>query len=291
MIRIGDSSCSPPSSQLVHGIARVEATFPRLAELALGGTAIGTGLNAHPEFGARAAAKLHQVPPLAEVVAQRTTVEIDEIGEIGGIGGIDAAGGTASGAGAAREGEARLVSDLEVLVQGHPQSRLVLPLAGVALAVEVQGAAVTAAGGAARPHAAAAAPATAAAMVDGGGAATPGLYLLAAEPGRYTVHARSRVRFDSVQGESRVTLTPIVAPVAVLEIGLPAGLAWECTGAVVVEDRVEGSRRHLRLSAGRGLEPVLALRRQVAGDEAAALAGPGRRRHPAAAASGRAAPP
>jgi hypothetical protein len=85
------------------------------------------------------------------------------------------------------------------------------------------------------------------------------------------VHARSRERFASVQGESRVTLTPIVAPVAVLEIGLPAGLAWECAGAVVVEDRVEGSRRHLRLSAGRGLEPVLALRRQVAGDEAAAL--------------------
>ena len=46
------------SSQIAHGIARVEATFPRLAELALGGTAIGTGLNAHPEFGARVAAKL-----------------------------------------------------------------------------------------------------------------------------------------------------------------------------------------------------------------------------------------
>ena len=214
---------------------------------------------------ARAAAKLHQEPPLAEVVAQRTLVEIDDH------------------AGAAGEDEARLVSDLEVLVQGHPQSRLALPLAGVALAVEVQPAAVAGApiaGAAGRPHAAAAAAAgpaatamtaMTAAMVDGGAAATPGLYLVAAEPGRYTVHARSRARFASVQGESRVTLTPIVAPVAVLDVALPAGLAWECPGAVVVEDRVEGGRRHLRLSARRGLEPVLSLRRQVAGDETATL--------------------
>jgi fumarate hydratase class II len=46
------------SSQIGHGIARIESTFPRLAELALGGTAVGTGINAHPEFGARFAAKL-----------------------------------------------------------------------------------------------------------------------------------------------------------------------------------------------------------------------------------------
>ncbi len=168
-------------------------------------------------------------------------------------------------------------------MQGHPQSRLALPLAGVALAVEVQPGAVGGAamvGAASTSHAAKAGPAaaaatattaTTAAMVDGGAAATPGLYLVAAEPGRYTVHARSRARFASVHGESRVTLTPIVAPVAVLEVALPAGLAWECPGTVVVEDRVEGGRRHLRLSAGRGLEPVLSLRRQVAGDETAAL--------------------
>jgi hypothetical protein len=255
---------------------------------------------------AREAAKLRQEPPLAEVVAQRTTVEIDEIDEIDGIGGVDdiakidgskeieargtaaATGGragtaapapSAAGRAAAGEGEARLVSDLEVLVQGHPQARLALPLAGVALAVEVKPAAVAGApiaGAAGRPHAAAGPAATAmtamtAAVVDGGAAATPGLYLVAAEPGRYTVRARSRARFASAHGESRVTLTPIVAPVAVLDVALPAGLAWECPGAVVVEDRVEGGRRHLRLSARRGLEPVLSLRRQVAGDETATL--------------------
>jgi fumarate hydratase class II len=36
--------------QVELGIERMQATEPRLAELALGGTAIGTGVNAHPEF-------------------------------------------------------------------------------------------------------------------------------------------------------------------------------------------------------------------------------------------------
>jgi fumarate hydratase class II len=57
------------SSQVAHGLARVEATFPRLAELALGGTAIGTGLNAHPEFGARVAARLSAMTGLPFVTS------------------------------------------------------------------------------------------------------------------------------------------------------------------------------------------------------------------------------
>src|SRR5712664_96297 len=36
-------------SQLEHGIAHVRASLTHLCELALGGTAVGTGLNAHPE--------------------------------------------------------------------------------------------------------------------------------------------------------------------------------------------------------------------------------------------------
>src|SRR5262249_7687804 len=56
-IRMGQE-LSGWSAQIGHGIARIEATLPRLAELALGGTAIGTGVNAHPEFGRRIAAKL-----------------------------------------------------------------------------------------------------------------------------------------------------------------------------------------------------------------------------------------
>jgi fumarate hydratase, class II len=45
-------------AQLDHGLAHVRAALPHLSELALGGTAVGTGLNAPPEFGARVAAEL-----------------------------------------------------------------------------------------------------------------------------------------------------------------------------------------------------------------------------------------
>jgi fumarate hydratase class II len=46
------------SAQIGHGMAGICSTLPRLAELALGGTAIGTGVNAHPEWGPRIAKKL-----------------------------------------------------------------------------------------------------------------------------------------------------------------------------------------------------------------------------------------
>jgi fumarate hydratase class II len=42
--------------QVELGIERLVAVEPRLAELALGGTAVGTGVNAHPEFAAAAIA-------------------------------------------------------------------------------------------------------------------------------------------------------------------------------------------------------------------------------------------
>ena len=43
-------------AQIDETTAGVRATLPGLYALALGGTAVGTGLNAHPEFGARTAA-------------------------------------------------------------------------------------------------------------------------------------------------------------------------------------------------------------------------------------------
>jgi fumarate hydratase class II len=46
------------AAQLNHGIVHLESTLPHLSELALGGTAVGTGLNAHPELGERVAARL-----------------------------------------------------------------------------------------------------------------------------------------------------------------------------------------------------------------------------------------
>ena len=41
------------AAQVREGIARVEDALPRLGQIPLGGTAVGTGLNTHPEFAAR----------------------------------------------------------------------------------------------------------------------------------------------------------------------------------------------------------------------------------------------
>lgn len=49
------------ASQVGHGIQRLESTLPRIGELAQGATAVGTGINAHPEFGKRIAAKLSEM--------------------------------------------------------------------------------------------------------------------------------------------------------------------------------------------------------------------------------------
>jgi len=46
------------AAQMRKGADRLAACFPRLEELALGGTAIGTGLNAHPEMAERAIGKI-----------------------------------------------------------------------------------------------------------------------------------------------------------------------------------------------------------------------------------------
>jgi len=46
--------------QIELGIQRLNACLPRITELAQGGTAVGTGLNTHPEFGQRIAAALSE---------------------------------------------------------------------------------------------------------------------------------------------------------------------------------------------------------------------------------------
>jgi fumarate hydratase, class II len=45
-------------AQLDHGLRHLRDTLPHLLELALGGTAVGTGLNAHPQFAERVAVEL-----------------------------------------------------------------------------------------------------------------------------------------------------------------------------------------------------------------------------------------
>jgi len=46
------------AAQVRQGMARIEATLERVAQVPLGGTAVGTGLNTHPEFAARMRDKL-----------------------------------------------------------------------------------------------------------------------------------------------------------------------------------------------------------------------------------------
>ena len=46
------------AQMIENDIKRINATLPGLYQLALGGTAVGTGLNTHPEFADRAAAKI-----------------------------------------------------------------------------------------------------------------------------------------------------------------------------------------------------------------------------------------
>jgi fumarate hydratase class II len=48
-------------AQLDQGLAHVESSLPHLCELALGGTAVGTGLNAHPEYATRVAQRLAEL--------------------------------------------------------------------------------------------------------------------------------------------------------------------------------------------------------------------------------------
>src|SRR4029450_12136082 len=46
------------AAQVRQGIARIESTLERVGQIPLGGTAVGTGLNTHPEFAERVRARL-----------------------------------------------------------------------------------------------------------------------------------------------------------------------------------------------------------------------------------------
>ena len=56
-------------AQLDHGIAAIRGALPAVHELALGGTAVGTGLNTHPEYAVRVAARLTELTGLPLVSA------------------------------------------------------------------------------------------------------------------------------------------------------------------------------------------------------------------------------
>ena len=72
-------------TQVEHGIARLRAVEPRLLALAQGGTAVGTGINTHPDFGRRFCEELTALTGVAFVpaanyfealAAQDTAVEL-----------------------------------------------------------------------------------------------------------------------------------------------------------------------------------------------------------------------
>ncbi|MEJ2502564.1 MAG: class II fumarate hydratase [Gemmatimonadota bacterium] len=52
------------ASQIAHGQRRVREAMADLAELPLGGTAVGTGINTHPEFAARTIARIAEITGL-----------------------------------------------------------------------------------------------------------------------------------------------------------------------------------------------------------------------------------
>jgi fumarate hydratase, class II len=58
------------TQQLTNGLERINGCMPRLYELALGGTAVGTGLNTHPDFAVKSAAKIASITGLPFITAR-----------------------------------------------------------------------------------------------------------------------------------------------------------------------------------------------------------------------------
>jgi hypothetical protein len=147
-----------------------------------------------------------------------------------------------------QEDVAEVAARYEVLVQGEPKGAVVLPVTGVPreASVDSPGAALSA-------------------------GAKPGEWLLVAPAaGRYTAEISGPVPLPG-GGVSRLTLAPAAAPVSLTEIELPADLAWSAPGTVVVEDRVEGARRTVRLTARRGQAQTVEVRRKLDGGDSERL--------------------
>jgi hypothetical protein len=143
---------------------------------------------------------------------------------------------------------AEVTADYEVLVQGEPARPVVLPVTGMPRQAEIK------------------TPGCPDAALSAG--EKPGEWLLVAPtPGRYAVQISGPVGLPK-GGVSRLELAPAAAPVALTEVELPAGLAWSAPGTVVVEDRVEGSRRTVRLTSRRGQAQTVEVRRKVDGGDA-----------------------
>lgn len=74
--------------QLSYNIARVKAVLPAVYRLALGGTAVGTGLNTHPQFAVKAAAQIAKETGLPFVSAENKFEALaahDSLVEVSGV--------------------------------------------------------------------------------------------------------------------------------------------------------------------------------------------------------------
>lgn len=56
-------------AQIDHAVSTIQATLPQLRELALGGTAVGTGLNTHPKYAAMVAKQISKLSGKSFVTA------------------------------------------------------------------------------------------------------------------------------------------------------------------------------------------------------------------------------
>ncbi|HEY0512247.1 MAG TPA: carboxypeptidase-like regulatory domain-containing protein [Thermoanaerobaculia bacterium] len=138
---------------------------------------------------------------------------------------------------------AEVTADYEVLVQGQPKGPVVLPVTGVPRKAEVR------------------TPGCPDAALSAGAKAGEWL-LVAPTPGRYAVEISGPLPLSG-GGLSRIALAPAAAPVSLTEVELPADLSWSAPGTVVVEDRVEGARRTVRLTSRRGQAQIVEVRCKV----------------------------
>ena len=72
------------ASQVEHAIQRLEGSMPRLCGLAQGGTAVGTGINAHPKFGAKVAVLLSEATEVAVHAGRQLFRGLEHAGHGGG---------------------------------------------------------------------------------------------------------------------------------------------------------------------------------------------------------------
>ena len=86
-LTLGDEF-SAYAHQLSNALDRIKSTLPRLYELPIGGTAVGTGLNAHPKFAAKVVSKISNFTSLPFVSSPNKFEAIaahDTIVEFSGI--------------------------------------------------------------------------------------------------------------------------------------------------------------------------------------------------------------